>query len=309
MGWKATGAPVVRRQRDRWVVRVDGIDTETGKHRPRQLGTYASKRSARGRGASCDRRRPGRCRARDGELGGALVGGVENGSEPEGARAVRVGGAAHRGWARRDHARPARPRRCGTLAVGPRGRADAWADGASRSVAPCCARRYATPSRKGVSMRNPAARVPMPRQIAKPTRDRVADAWSEDEVAQFLADASADHRWAAGFRHRCAVRAPAQRAARPAVGRSRHRRQERSGSTRAWCSSVTASPGRTPRAVARSGSSRSIETPWRRSLAVAGSRLRSGSSPVPGGPTSISSSRTPRAAPCSRGTSITRCAW
>ena len=40
MGWKATGRPTVRRQRDRWVIRVDGIDTETGKHRPRQLGTY-----------------------------------------------------------------------------------------------------------------------------------------------------------------------------------------------------------------------------------------------------------------------------
>ncbi len=33
-------------ERGRWVVRVDGIDTETGKHRPRQLGTYASQRSA-----------------------------------------------------------------------------------------------------------------------------------------------------------------------------------------------------------------------------------------------------------------------
>ena len=46
MGWKATGQPTVRKQRDKWVVRVDGIDTETGKHRPRQLGTYASQRSA-----------------------------------------------------------------------------------------------------------------------------------------------------------------------------------------------------------------------------------------------------------------------
>ena len=46
MGWKATGQPTVRKQRDKWVVRVDGIDTETGKHRPRQLGTYASRRSA-----------------------------------------------------------------------------------------------------------------------------------------------------------------------------------------------------------------------------------------------------------------------
>ena len=46
MGWKPTGRPTVRQQRDRWVVRVDGIDTESGKHRPRQLGTLASRRSA-----------------------------------------------------------------------------------------------------------------------------------------------------------------------------------------------------------------------------------------------------------------------
>ncbi len=46
MGWKATGQPTVRKQRDKWVVRVDGIGTTPGKHRPRQLGTYASQRSA-----------------------------------------------------------------------------------------------------------------------------------------------------------------------------------------------------------------------------------------------------------------------
>src|SRR3954454_15356797 len=46
MGWKATGQASVRQQRGKWVVRLDGIDTETGKHRPRQLGTYASQRSA-----------------------------------------------------------------------------------------------------------------------------------------------------------------------------------------------------------------------------------------------------------------------
>ena len=45
-GWKATGQPTVRKQRNKWVVRVDGIDTTTGKHRPRQLGTYSSQRSA-----------------------------------------------------------------------------------------------------------------------------------------------------------------------------------------------------------------------------------------------------------------------
>ncbi len=46
MAWKATGRPTVRKQRDKWVVRVDDIDTATGKHRPRQLGTYALQRSA-----------------------------------------------------------------------------------------------------------------------------------------------------------------------------------------------------------------------------------------------------------------------
>jgi len=34
-------------QRDKSVVRLDGIDTESGRHRPRQLGTYTSQRAAR----------------------------------------------------------------------------------------------------------------------------------------------------------------------------------------------------------------------------------------------------------------------
>ena len=46
MAWKATGQPTVRKQRDKWVVRVDDIDTGTGQHRPRQLGTFTSQRSA-----------------------------------------------------------------------------------------------------------------------------------------------------------------------------------------------------------------------------------------------------------------------
>jgi hypothetical protein len=46
MTWKPTGRPVVRQQRDRWVVRVDGIDTASGKSRPRQLGTFRSRRAA-----------------------------------------------------------------------------------------------------------------------------------------------------------------------------------------------------------------------------------------------------------------------
>ena len=52
MAWKPTGHPAVRRQRDKWVVRVDGIDTVTGKRRPRQLGSYSSRRAARSAAAS-----------------------------------------------------------------------------------------------------------------------------------------------------------------------------------------------------------------------------------------------------------------
>jgi hypothetical protein len=36
----------VRKQRGRWVVRIDGLDTENGCKRPRQLGTYDSRRAA-----------------------------------------------------------------------------------------------------------------------------------------------------------------------------------------------------------------------------------------------------------------------
>ena len=46
MAWKPSGRPHVRQQRDTWVVRIDGIDTEIGKSRPRQLGAYTSKRAA-----------------------------------------------------------------------------------------------------------------------------------------------------------------------------------------------------------------------------------------------------------------------
>jgi hypothetical protein len=46
MAWKPTGRPTVRRQRDKWVVRVDGIDTVSGNRRPRQPGTFASNRAA-----------------------------------------------------------------------------------------------------------------------------------------------------------------------------------------------------------------------------------------------------------------------
>jgi len=46
MSWVTTGEPTVQRQRDRWVVRVSGYDSTTGRRRVRQLGTHATKRDA-----------------------------------------------------------------------------------------------------------------------------------------------------------------------------------------------------------------------------------------------------------------------
>jgi hypothetical protein len=45
MGWKQAWQPAVRQQRGRFVVRVDGVDTKTSSSRPRQLGTFASRRA------------------------------------------------------------------------------------------------------------------------------------------------------------------------------------------------------------------------------------------------------------------------
>ena len=42
MAWKQSGQPTIQQQRGKWVARVEGIDTETGKRRPRQIGTLSS---------------------------------------------------------------------------------------------------------------------------------------------------------------------------------------------------------------------------------------------------------------------------
>ena len=52
MAWKQTNHPTVQKQRDKWVVRVDGIDTVSGARKPRQLGTYRSRRSAQAAASS-----------------------------------------------------------------------------------------------------------------------------------------------------------------------------------------------------------------------------------------------------------------
>ena len=117
MGWKATGQPTVRKQRDKWVVRVDGIDTETGKHRPRQLGTYASQRSALAAARSVSVQERVASRDTVSWLVRRYVA-VAIGRDVEGAGAVRVGDPTHRGRTRRDPPRPTRPGRRRRLARG-----------------------------------------------------------------------------------------------------------------------------------------------------------------------------------------------
>ena len=39
--WKGTGQPTVRKHREKWTVRIEGIETETDNRRPRQIGTCA----------------------------------------------------------------------------------------------------------------------------------------------------------------------------------------------------------------------------------------------------------------------------
>jgi integrase len=51
----------------------------------------------------------------------------------------------------------------------------------------------------GLLRRSPAARVPMPRTVAKPPKVKEADAWTEQQVSHFLS-ISSDHRWASAFR-------------------------------------------------------------------------------------------------------------
>ena len=51
---------------------------------------------------------------------------------------------------------------------------------------------------EGLIPRSPAARVALPRTVAKPVKEKVVQAWEATDVQRFLA-AVADHRWAVGF--------------------------------------------------------------------------------------------------------------
>ena len=196
MSWKSVGQPTARQQRDKWVVRIDGIDTTTGKRRPRQIGTYASQRSALAAA------REFRANERSTERGTVswLVRRYVEGKSDITPKA-------------REQYQWAIPHIESELGAIPLSRLDRddvarWinmlADGgrlSRRSVQICrnvLRAALADAVEEGLIPRSPAARVPLPRTVAKPVKVKDIQAWEATDVERFLAVIS-DHRWATGF--------------------------------------------------------------------------------------------------------------
>jgi integrase len=199
MAWRATGDPTVRQQRGKWVVRVDGVDTATGKSRPRQVGTYPSRRAAQ-RAVAALVAEGGSGRVERGTVGWLVDRWVASRTD--------VGPKA-----REQHAWAATHIKSGLggMRVDLLDRDDVagWLDDlakggelARRSIQICRTILRAVLNdavEEGLLRRNPAVRVGMPRQVTRPDRQRDVDAWDEQQVTRFL-EATAKHRWAAPFR-------------------------------------------------------------------------------------------------------------
>ena len=197
MAWKATGLPTVRKQRDKWVVRVDGLDTVTGKHKPKQLGTFKSQRSAL-------------AAARDVKTEDALA---DKGTVSWLVRRYVAGRTDITPKAQEQYAWaiPHIEAGLGAIQLSMLVREDvagwiqALANGgklSKRSVQICRTVLRAALSEavdEGLIPRSPAARVGLPRTVAKPVRVKETETWTADEVDRFL-EATASHRWSVAFR-------------------------------------------------------------------------------------------------------------
>lgn len=196
MSWKATGQPAVRKQRDKWAVRIDGIDTTTGKVRPKQLGTYASQRTAQAAARQHN----------------AEEHSLERGNVSWLVRRYVNGKIDITPKAREQYiwAIPHIERGLGGIPLNRLDRDDitrwiiALAGGgklSKRSVQICrnVLRAALTDAvDEGLIPRSPAARVPLPRTVTKPVKVKEALAWGAADVDIFLA-AIADHRWKVAF--------------------------------------------------------------------------------------------------------------
>ena len=263
MGWKATGQPTVRKQRDKWVVRVDGIDTATGKHRPRQLGTYAVAALRPDGGAS-----PGKADGRSTERGTVswLVRRYVAGrtditlkareSTSGRSRTSRPASARSRSPDSTARTSPSGSKRS-PLAASSRG-------GVCRSVAPCCALRLADAVDEGLIPRSPAARVALPRTVAKPAKVKEIDAWDADRGDPFPRGRHGITAGRSGSASACSTDCAAARCWR-STGTTSTPTRGHCGSTRASSPSARARHGATPRTNGRVGASRSTtkrSAPW-----------------------------------------------
>jgi len=197
MAWKAVGEPIVQRQRDRWVLRLDGIDTETGKRRPRQLGTFDSERKAVAAARSALVEEPTHER---GTVGWLVRRYVESRTD------VATGTRQQYEWASTHIAAG-----LGAIRLDRLDREDIrqWLGAMAsagqltrRSIAICRAvlrAALADAVDEGLLPRSPGNRVPMPRTVAKQPKAKESNAWTEAEVRRFLAT-TRHHRLAAAFR-------------------------------------------------------------------------------------------------------------
>ena len=197
MAWKATGQPTVRKQRDKWVVRVDGIDTATGNHRPRQLGTYPSQRSANA--AARSMKTEDRSTER-GTVSWLVRRYVASRTD------ITVKAREQYYWAV-----PHIENGLGAIQLSRLDREDVatWIDNLAaggklgrRSIQICRTVLRAALTEavdEGLIPRSPAARVGLPRTVAKEVKPKDAVAWDAADVDRFL-EATAEHRWAVAFR-------------------------------------------------------------------------------------------------------------
>ena len=196
MAWKALGTPTVHQQRGRWAIRIDGMDTETGKRRPRQLGTYPTERAAL-------------AAARTATLDESTV---ERGTVSWLVRRYVASRTDLSISTQEQYAWTITHIEAGLGAVRldrlDRDDIREWmADMAAaghlsrRSIQMCrniLRAALADAVDEGLLRRSPANRVPMPRVVVKQPKTKTM-AWTDDEVRHFL-KAADDHRLAAAFR-------------------------------------------------------------------------------------------------------------
>ncbi|MFM2076783.1 MAG: hypothetical protein RJA49_673, partial [Actinomycetota bacterium] len=193
MAWKPTGRPMVRQQRDKWVVRVDGLDTETGKPRPRQLGTYKSRRAAQV--AATEFAAAGDTGNDRNSVGFLVDQWVASRTDIASKTKMQYEWAAK-------HIRSG----LGPIRVDRLDRSDVaqWLDELAaggkmgrRSISifrMVLRAALADAVDTGELRRSPASRVAMPRVVVKPDLEREVDAWDDAALAKFLATIEG-HRW------------------------------------------------------------------------------------------------------------------